>query len=109
MTRWATVTTAMALGLALAIPGYVAAATIYGMIQQGGRPLADTGVELSCDGKRESRQTDARGAYRFTVSQTGRCQLHVQGASAPVIVYDDPTRYDFEVRQDGGGPRLIRQ
>ncbi|MGH7307787.1 MAG: hypothetical protein ACREK6_03750 [Candidatus Rokuibacteriota bacterium] len=109
MTRRAMVVTTTGLGLVLTTAGPVAAATIYGTIQEGGRPLEKATVELSCDGKRQSQQTDARGTYRFTVSRTGRCQLHLQGGSAPVIVYDEPTRYDFEVRQEDGRRRLIRR
>ena len=108
MTRWAIVAAAVGLGLALAV-GDVEAATIYGTIRQGGRPLPAVEVELVCDGRRAAGQTDSRGTYRFTVSRTGRCQLGVQGASAPVILYDEPTRYDFEVRREGGRQRLIRR
>lgn len=104
----AMVAIATALG-ALAVPGYLEAATIYGMIHEGGRPLANTGIELSCGGRRETGQTDDRGAYRFTVRQTGRCELRAQGSSVPVILYDQPTRYDFEIRREDGRTQLIRR
>jgi len=109
MTRPAMAAAAAGFGLALVLPGQVAAATIYGTIQEAGRLVANVGVELLCDGTRESSQTDARGTYRFTVNRTGRCQLQVQGGSAPIILYDEPTRYDFEIRREAGRPRLIRR
>lgn len=109
MTRWAIVVIASGLALALATAGHVAAATIYGTIREGDRPLENAKIELLCAGKRVSQQTDARGTYRFTISQTGRCRLEIEGGSAPVIVYDEPTRYDFEIRQEGGRRRLIRR
>lgn len=109
MTRRARVAIAAGLGLALALPRPAAAATIYGAIQEAGKPVADVPIVLMCDGQREAGRTDARGTYRFTIGRTGRCELQVQGDSAPIIVYDDPTRYDFEIRREGGRPRLIRR
>jgi hypothetical protein len=109
MNRWPTlVTIAIALGLALTAPGQVQAATIYGTIRQDGRPLTNIGVELVCDRATDRQQTDARGTYRFTTNQTGRCELRAQGGSAPVTLYGEPTRYDFDVRQEGGRSLLIR-
>jgi hypothetical protein len=108
--RWTAVTTSAALGLVLAVPGYVAAATIYGTIRADSGPLANTEIQLVCGARSETLRTDGRGAYRFTVGQTGRCELRLQGGgSAPVILYNDPTRYDFEVRQEQGRRRLIRK
>jgi hypothetical protein len=101
--------TAATLGLALALPSEVGAATIYGTMQEGGKPLADLRVDLQCEGGRDSKQTDARGTYRFTVTWTGRCELKARGGSSPVILYSEPTRYDFEIRQVDGRPRLFRR
>ena len=109
MTLWAALATAATLGLALALPSEVGAATIYGTMQEAGTPLADLRVDLQCEGGRDSKQTDARGTYRFTVSWTGRCELKAGGGTSPVILYNEPTRYDFEIRQVDGRPRLIRR
>lgn len=86
------------------------AATIYGALSEGGQPVAGATLELNCgaDGPAAAR-TDARGAYRFTVSRTGKCELRAAGGAAPVIVYNEPTRYDFEVRRAGGGTTLVRR
>jgi hypothetical protein len=108
MTLWMALAT-MTLGLALALASEVSAATIYGTLQEGGQPLSNLKVDLQCQGRRDSRQTDARGTYRFTVSWTGRCELSARGGSSTVILYNEPTRYDFEIRQVGGRPSLIRR
>jgi hypothetical protein len=103
----------LAVAIALAglglVPGGVEAATIYGTIHDGDRPLADAAIELSCGGRRVAGRTDDRGAYRFTVGQTGRCELRAAGSSAPVILYEQPIRYDFEVRRHDGRAGLIRR
>jgi hypothetical protein len=111
MNRWpGAMATVSALGLVWTLTGEADAATIYGTIREGGQPLPNVGVELTCGGPGiPPQQTDARGTYRFIVGRTGRCELRVQGATAPVTLYDDPTRYDFEMRQEGGRRRLIRQ
>src|SRR5262245_5236698 len=109
MTLWVALATAATLGLALAFPTQVGAATIYGTLQEGGQPLANLKVDLQCQGGRDSRQTDARGTYRFTVGWIGRCELSARGGSSTVILYNEPTRYDFELREVGGRPSLIRR
>ena len=83
-----------------------AAATIYGVIQQGNRPVRNTPVVLACGGTEVAQaRTDDRGNYRLTAAQTGRCSLRVGDASGEVILYQEPTRYNFEA----AGPRLIRR
>ena len=109
MTLWVVLATAATLGLTLALPSEVGAATIYGMLEEAGRPLAGLQIDLQCEGGRDSTQTDARGTYRFTVGWTGRCELRARGDSSTVILYNEPTRYDFEIRQVDGRPRLIRR
>jgi hypothetical protein len=98
-----------AVGLALVAPALAQPATIYGMIREGGRPLPNAGIDLVCGGRRDAGRTDDRGAYRFTVSQTGRCELRAGGGVAAVILYDQPTRYDFELQRQGGRTELIRR
>ena len=105
MGRWALTATAAALAFALVGAGQAAAATIYGIIQASNQPVANTPVSVTCPGAEARTTTDARGTYRVTVSRTGRCTLQVRGAAAPVIVYEEPTRYDFEV----AGGRLMRR
>ena len=106
--RWGTRAAALA---AVALAGApAAAATIYGSLQQGGAPLADVPIELACPRLSvDARRTDARGAYRFATNAIGRCELRVAGASTQVIVYTEPTRYDYELRRDSAGVHLIRR
>lgn len=86
------------------------AATIYGSLSQGGQALANARLELQCGGDTTSGQTDARGSYRFTVKLTGRCELRVAGGGvAPVIVYNEPTRYDYDLRRVDGRAVLVRR
>lgn len=91
--------------------GPAAAATIYGSLSQpGGQPLAQTALELRCGNEVSQGKTDARGSFRFTVPQTGRCELRVAGGGeVQVIVYNEPTRYDYELRRVDGRPVLARR
>ena len=75
------------------------AATIYGTVTQGGTPLRQTRIELVCGNASDWRLTDDHGSYRLTVPTTGRCRLTVNNASANVIVYDEPTHYDWAYQQ----------
>ncbi len=88
---------------------HVGAATIYGALSEGGQPVAGAAVELKCGADASAAKTDARGAYRFTVSQTGKCELRAAGAVAPIILYNEPTRYDYEIRRAGGSASLVRR
>ena len=89
--------------------GNAAAATIYGALSEGGQPVAGATLELKCGGETSAAKTDARGAYRFTVNQSGKCELRAAGGVAPIILYAEPTRYDYEVRRAGGGATLVRR
>lgn len=94
----------------LAAAGPAAAATIYGSLTQGGQPLANAALELRCGNERPlPGTTDTRGSYRFTVGATGNCELLVQGALARVVVYPEPTRYDFDLRKGKEGLELARR
>lgn len=109
MARWTMTVTVAAVGFVLAVSERVDAATIYGTIQSGSQPVTNAPVSLTCPGA-EARptNTDGRGTYRLTVGRTGRCTLQIRGVSAQVILYEDPTRYDFEI-VGGAQPRLIRR
>lgn len=98
MPKWATTVKAATVAAALLVPGEAAAATIYGMIQQGNQPVRNTPVVLNCGGAEAGRTTtDDRGNYRITTPRTGSCNLQVGGASGEVTLYQDPTRYNFDV------------
>lgn len=106
MPKWTTTVKAVTIAAALLVSGEAAAATIYGMIQQGNQPIRNTPVVLICGGAEVARSTtDDRGNYRITTPRTGSCNLQVGGASGEVTLYQDPTRYNFEI----SGARLIRR
>jgi hypothetical protein len=75
------------------------AATIFGTLYRNNQPLRSTKVILSCGKNNADTMTDDRGTYRLTITYVGRCNLRVDNASGDVILYRDPTRYDFEVTQ----------
>ena len=108
MGRYAAIVTTLALTLAGGA-GQAAAATIYGIIQAGNQPVANTPVSVACPGADGQATTDGRGTYRVTVARTGRCTLQVRGATAQVILYEEPTRYDFELQGAGAQARLLRR
>ena len=106
MPKWATIVKAVTVAAALLVSGEAAAATIYGMIQQGNQPVRNTPVVLICGGAEAARtNTDDRGNYRITTPRTGGCNLQVGVASGEVTLYQDPTRYNFEML----GARLVRR
>lgn len=88
-----------------------AAATIYGTVTENGAPLRRMRIDLVCpNGASDWRQTDDQGTYRLTVRQGGRCVLKLQtGTTADVVVYAEPTRYDFEYRPAPAPGSLVRR
>jgi len=109
MARWAVPLTATSIAFGLVLAAPASAATIYGIILEGGRPAGNAPVTLSCSGAQTRANTDDRGTYRLTLARSGRCSLSVRGVSAPVILYEDPTRYDFEIGGAAGQQRLLRR
>jgi hypothetical protein len=103
--------TAAAVALTLIITRDSAAATIFGTIQENRQPIPNgTPVVLNCGGNEVARTvTDPRGSYRLTTNRTGPCSLQVRGLNAEVILYQDPTSYDFEILGSGNQSRLIRR
>ena len=99
ITRWTMAVQAGAIACVLAVATEAAAATIFGFIQQNNHPVVNTPVVLSCGGTEAAKVViDDRGNYRITTARTGRCNLLVDGASGDVVLYTEPTRYDFEIR-----------
>ncbi|HEY2987456.1 MAG TPA: hypothetical protein VGL11_07005 [Candidatus Binatia bacterium] len=110
MAKWTKTAKAAAVVFTLFIPAGVAAATIYGTISQGNQPVANAPVVLVCGGSEAAKATtDARGTYRLTTGKTGRCNLKIGVGSTDVILYQDPTRYDFEITGAGPQTRLNRR
>jgi len=109
MARWVLVLSIASLASVLIPADRAAAATIYGLLLEGGQPVANTQVVLVCGTAQARTTTDAKGTYRLTLPQPARCRLDVRNVSASVILYADPTRYDFEIVHAPGPPRMIRK
>lgn len=100
-----------ALAGALALPGLASAAnTIYGTLTGPEGP--DASLVLACERATASARADKAGSYRLTVNDRGRCHLRVNNMPAPgelVFVYEEATRYDYEVTTAGGVTRISRR
>ncbi|WP_354002263.1 carboxypeptidase-like regulatory domain-containing protein [Paraburkholderia caribensis] len=99
----------MGLVALVAVPVWTYAATIYGVVRRDNQPLHNESVVLNCAGTEVTTNTDSNGSYRLTLPQTGRCTVRIRGAGAEVILYSNPTRYDFEVGGSDSQPRLLNR
>jgi opacity protein-like surface antigen len=92
------------------------AAEIHGTLSEGGKPVAKgTNLKLVCGDVIANAATDEFGAYSLKTATTpsGDCKLSVtyKGStpSLSVVVYDRPSRYDLEVREESGKLTLARK
>ena len=97
-----------------ALPLALSAAEIHGTVSEGGKPLGEgVALKLDCGGTSASASTDQFGGYSLKIATGGQCKLTVdyKGASASlsVAVFDKPSRYDLEVKQDAGKLSLTRK
>jgi len=96
--RWRMMIEIAAFVSAIAVPVEAAAATIYGFIQANNQPVRTQEVVLNCQGTQTAKAvTDDRGNYRITTTRTGRCNLVVGDASGDVVLYTEPTQYNFDI------------
>jgi len=98
----------------LALPLALSAAEIHGTVSEGGKPLAPgVPLKLDCGGTTASASTDQFGGYSLKIAATGQCRVTIdyKGASAStsVAVFEKPSRYDLEVRQEAGKLSLARK
>jgi hypothetical protein len=98
-----------------AFPAESLAGQIYGQITAGGRSVSE-GVEvvIACGGASSaSTRTDRFGAYQLYVDAGGRCQITVRFRGAAVVgdvvSYANPVRYNFDIVEQDGKPRLMRR
>ena len=99
---------------AAAAPAF--AAEIHGTISESGKPVPKgVAVTLACGEVTASATTDEFGAYSLKTASTpaGDCTLSIRykGAtpSLKVVVYERPSRYDLEVREESGKLTLARK
>lgn len=98
----------------LALPLALSAAEIHGTVSEGGKPLGQgVALKLECGGTSASATTDQFGGYSLKIAATGQCKVTVDykggSASLPVAVFEKPSRYDLEVKQDAGKLSLTRK
>jgi len=98
----------------LLFPRSLYAAQILGTIRQGGNPLPNAAIQVSCGARRHDGRADQYGTYSINIPEKGRCSFSVtfNGKTAgPVDVfsYDDPVRADFDVIPDSNGNLVLRR
>lgn len=92
----------LAAAIAVALPA--SAATIFGSLKRGGKPLPGVPLTLVCGKTFSAGQADAKGNYSIAVGGSGSCNLSVDGKAATTLQLGaEPTRYDFDVPA-GDGP-----
>lgn len=106
-----TLTAAAAL---LALPLALSAAELHGTVSEGGKTVAaGVALKLDCGGTTASASTDQFGGYSLKIAGSGQCKMTIdyKGASASlsVAVFEKPSRYDLEVRQEAGKLTLARK
>ena len=84
-----------AAAFATALPA--GAATIFGSLKRGGKPLPGVALTLVCGKTFSAGQADAKGNYSIAVAGSGSCNLSVDGKATTLQLGGEPTRYDFEV------------
>jgi len=91
-----------------------AGAEIHGTFTENGKPVPKgLPVKLACgDAGAASATTDEYGAYSVKTATPGDCTLSLDyknAAPLKVVVYEKPSRYDFEVKTDSGKVTLARK
>ena len=97
-------------GAGVALPLAASAETLYGTLTGPGGPNAK--LLLTCERVVARAAADNAGSYRITVNGRGRCHLQVNNMPPPgelVFVYEEPTRYDYEVTVVDGIARITRR
>ena len=98
----------------IALPLTLTAAEIHGTVSEGGKPVSQgVAIKLDCGGTSASATTDQYGGYRLQIAASGQCKLSIdyKGASGSlsVAVFEKPSRYDLEVKQDAGKLSIARK
>jgi hypothetical protein len=98
MSRFLMIGLMMVAGIALlAIDKDASAATIFGTVYLNNQPYANKELTLNCGSGPLTSNTDARGSYRLNANHVGPCTLSSGTLTTEVILYQNPSRYDFDV------------
>ncbi len=97
-----------------AFPLALSAAEIHGTVSEGGKTVAaGVALKLECGATTASASTDQFGGYSLKLAGSGQCKLTVDykgsSASLSVAVFEKPSRYDLEIRQEAGKLTLARK
>jgi hypothetical protein len=100
--------------LGFALAASVSAAEIHGTVSENGKPLGKgVAIKLDCGGTTASASTDEFGGYSLKVAASGQCKLSIDykggSASLGIAVFEKPSRYDLEVREEAGKLSLTRK
>jgi hypothetical protein len=98
----------------VAVAAAAPAAEIHGTISAGGKPAPKgVAVKLDCGAASASTATDEFGAYSLKTAEPGDCKLTLDykgsSPSLKVVVYERPSRYDVEIREESGKLTLARK
>lgn len=77
------------------------AATAFGKLTSGGKPVSNTPVTLTCGNQQSMSTSDANGNFSVAIAASGPCTLTVQGKQGSVNLGPQPVRYNFEVPAQG--------
>src|SRR5262245_7024820 len=93
---------------AVSTPQPVVAGQIFGHVTRDGRSVgAGVQIRVACGGDAfPPVQTNGDGYYEIYVPSVGECQIQIdyenQSPTYPVISYQDPVRYSFDIAGQGG-------
>jgi len=91
-------------------PAPAADEVIFGTLTGSNGPNAH--LTLTCGAAIGQADADSHGSFRVFVKGGGRCHLQVNDMAAPgelMFVYDEPTRYDYEVTKVDGVTQISRR
>ncbi len=93
--------------------GAAQAASLFGSVTVDGHlPGAALPMQLACGGRViATTQIDPNGAYRLSTPAAAAppCEVRVVGAAVAVVVYPNPSRYDFALGHAGGKTQLVQR
>src|SRR5262245_30183279 len=90
------------------------AGRINGSITESGKPVGqNVKVEVTCGANNDAAQTDAYGAFKLFVPDTGKCTLKVnyqgQAPSFEINSYEGAVQYDLILDKQGAQYTLRRK
>lgn len=99
--------------IALVCPTVLFAGQLYGSVISRGNGLVGATIEINCGGAVTSGATVAGGAYRINVGPQGQCAFTLPQypgrPSAVVFSTPNPSAYNFELVDVGGGRYALRR